>query len=345
MTIGLMIQIVGFILDGAPASLIGEFALVSFPETLQWTMPLALLVSSVLVFSRLSSDSEMAAMRSCGLNLWGVVRWPIFFGVFCTFLGILVNNEIVPRGHEVRRSLKQKVSVETGLDLLEPGRFIDDFPKLKIYFESREGNWLHDLVVFDYSDSRVVRMIKASKALVTSEGTDINLDLYEMTVDPVDVEHPSMAQAHRFRHTIKNAIKSRSYNRREKDFRTCEMLSTIDSVKEKIAKIENSQDREKELKVLKKYLSKIRVEFSKRFVFSFASICFILLGIPLGIKSQRKENSVGMAISLAVSLSYYLVVILMLSINSRYSLRPDILIWLPVAVCFVWSAKLIKKHL
>jgi lipopolysaccharide export system permease protein len=309
-------------------------------------MPLSLLVASVLVFSRMSADSEIAAMRSCGLNLYSVVKWPIFFGIFCTLISFVVNNEIVPRGHEVRRNLKQKVSVDTGLDLLEPGRFIDDFPKVKIYFEKREGNWLYDLVVMDYSDKRVVRMIKAAKALVTAQGTDVNFDLYEMTVDPVDADHPTMAQAHRFTHTIKNAIKERRYNRKEKDFRFREISSIISSVKEKIASIESKgQDREAELKVLKKYLSKLRVEFSKRFVFALANICFILMGIPLGVKSQRKESSIGMAISLGVSLSYYLVVILMMSINSKYSARPDILIYAPVIFCLLLSVKLMRKHL
>ena len=346
MTIGLMVQIVGFILDGAPIGLIGEFALVSFPETLQWTMPLSLLVASVLVFSRLSADSEIAAMRSCGLNLYSIVKWPLLFGLFCTLISIAVNNEIVPRGHEVRRNLKQKVSVETGLDLLEPGRFIDDFPKVKIYFERREGNWLHDLVVMDYSDKRVVRMIKAAKALVTAHGTDVNFDLYEMTVDPVDADHPTMAQAHRFTHTIKNAIKSRHYNRKEKDFRFREIVSVMFSVKGKIDSLESAgESRASELKVLRKYLSKLRVEFSKRFVFALANICFVLVGIPLGVRSQRRESSIGMAISLAVSLSYYLVVILMLSINSRHSARPDVLIYIPAVFCLLLSVKLMRKHL
>ena len=127
LTISLMVQIVGFIMGGAPASLIGEFAIVSFPETLQWTVPLSLLVSSVLVFSRLSADSEVAAMRSCGINLLTVMKWPVVFALACTALGAWVNNEIVPRGHEVRRNLKTKVSVGTGLAMLEPGRWIDDF--------------------------------------------------------------------------------------------------------------------------------------------------------------------------------------------------------------------------
>ena len=66
LTIGLLVQIVDLMMDGVPMSLVGEFCAVSLPETLQWSMPLALLVSSVLVFSRMSADSEIAAMRAHG---------------------------------------------------------------------------------------------------------------------------------------------------------------------------------------------------------------------------------------------------------------------------------------
>lgn len=101
--------------------------------------PLALLVASVLVFSRLSADSEIAAMRACGVNLLTVMRAPLLFALFCTVMGLFVNNEIVPRGHQIRRDLARRISVGAGLELLEPGRVIDDFPKVKIYFEEKEG--------------------------------------------------------------------------------------------------------------------------------------------------------------------------------------------------------------
>ena len=41
------------------------------------------------------------------------------------------------------RDLARRISVGAGLELLEPGRVIDDFPKVKIYFEEKEGNGLH----------------------------------------------------------------------------------------------------------------------------------------------------------------------------------------------------------
>ena len=360
LTVGLMVQIVRYMLQGIPADLVGRFAFVSFPETLQWTIPLALLVASVLVFSRLSADSEIAAMRACGVNLLTVVRAPLLFAFACTLLGLFVNNEIVPRGHEVRRNLARRISVGAGLELLEPGRVIDDFPKVKIYFEEKEGNWLRDLIVLDFSNPRVDRMITASKALVTSEGRDVVLDLHGMTVDPLDEDNPGMARAARFQYRVKDALKDRTYKRREKDFRFFEILSEIRLAKADVKDPQAAAERRaregrakgavaKELKLVKKslksQLSNLRTEFQKRLVFAFASICFVLVGVPLGIRAQRRESSIGIAIALVTALGYYLVVILMTSLEKNYAVRPDLLIWLPVVLCAALASYLIPKNL
>lgn len=346
LTIGLLIQIVGYIMDGVPMSLVGEFCAVSLPETLQWSMPLALLVSAVLVFSRMSADSEIAAMRACGVNILSVMKYPILFGLLCTLLGFWINNEIVPRGHEVRRTLKTRVSVKTGISLLEPGRIISDFPKVKLYFGRKEGNWLYDLVALDYSDAKVDRMITADKALVTQRGADIDLELYRMTIDPMDATHRTMAQANRFVYTMKDAVGATRYTKRLKDFRFFEMLGQIRAREARLRSLGRDgclEDTQRDFE--RRELSAYKVELSKRFVFAMASICFVLVGIPLGIRSQRKESSVGMAISLAVSLGYYVLVILMLSCEERYAIYPWYLIWLPVLLCAVLAAKLIRRHL
>jgi len=359
LTIGLMVQIVGYILQGVSMSLVGQFALVSFPETMQWTIPLGLLVASVLVFSRMSADSEIAAMRACGVNLLTVMRWPLLFALLCTALGLFINNEIVPRGHEVRRHLAKRVSVGAGLELLEPGRVIDDFPKVKIYFESKEGNWLYDLVVLDYSNPKIDRLVTASKALVTSEGRDVCLDLHDMTVDPMDEDRPGMARAARFQYRVKDALKDDKYKRREKDWRFFEMTDGIRRAAENARNPEGYAKQQlarnkgsnlaHEMKLarrsLKRYASDLKTEFMKRWVFAFASVCFVLVGVPLGIRAQRRESSIGMAISLATALCYYLVVILMTSFSKNYALHPDLFIWLPVALCAALAAVLIPKNL
>ncbi len=350
LTIGLLVQIVSYILQGVPFDLVGQFALVSFPETMQWTVPLALLVSSILVFSRLSADSEIAAMRACGVNLLTVMRWPLAFALLCTFVCLFVNNEIVPRGHEVRRNLKTRLAGGAGLELLEPGRTINDFPKVQLYFRERdkENNSLLDLEIVDRRDPKCTRTYKADKAFVRKEGRDIVLDVRNLTVDPVDAAHPQALQAETFRWRVDDVLKDGDYKRKEKDFRFFEILKEIDARKLEVAQASREKVKGKKHSprvAARRSLSDIRTEFMKRWVFAFASICFVLVGVPLGIRAQRKESSVGMGIALVTALVYYLVVILMTSLSKNYQVHPEVLIWLPVGLCVLLSCWLIPKNL
>ena len=341
LTIGLLVQIVSYILQGVPFDLVGQFALVSFPETMQWTVPLALLVSSILVFSRLSADSEIAAMRACGVNLLTVMRWPLAFALLCTFVCLFVNNEIVPRGHDAGGA---------GLELLVPGRTINDFPKVQLYFRERdkEGNSLLDLEIVDRRDPKCTRTYKADKAFVRKEGRDIVLDVRNLTVDPVDAAHPQALQAETFRWRVDDVLKDGEYKRKEKDFRFFEILNEIDARKLEVAQASTEKVKGKKHSprvAAKRALSDIRTEFMKRWVFAFASICFVLVGVPLGIRAQRKESSVGMGIALVTALVYYLVMILMTSLSKNYQVHPEVLIWLPVGLCVLLSCWLIPKNL
>jgi lipopolysaccharide export system permease protein len=337
MTIGLLVRITQLMIEGLPPRAVGLFMLVGFPETLRLTLPLALLVSALLVFSRLSADNEISAMRACGVNLLAIMRWPLVTGALCTLIGLYINNEIVPRSHEVRRNLRSVISVDVGLDLLESGRFITDFPKMTLWFARKEGNWIQDLIVFDHSQEGLTREVRADKALVTTNGTDIVLEMYKVRIDPIEVDRPGVASADRFRHVIPEAMKRRRYVRKEKDFHFNELRQAIRKVR--------ANEKGLSRKAMQRLLSIYRTEYRMRYVYAFASLCFVMIGVPLGIRTHRKESTIGMAVSLVVSMAYYLCVILLQSLDKYPALRPDILLWLPVGVCLTLATWLISKNL
>ncbi|MBQ6457415.1 MAG: LptF/LptG family permease, partial [Kiritimatiellae bacterium] len=220
---------------------------------------------------------------------------------------------------------------------------------VKLYFGSKEGNWLHDLMVIDYS-SDVTRTIRAAKARVESSGRDINLDLYALTVDPLDAEHPGMARISRYEYTVKDALADTKFTKKGKDMRFSELVAKIDEMstvgEEALAKAEaEGDDGAKRLKKeMKRSRSKLKTELSKRFVFAAASLCFVLVGIPLGIRSQRRESSIGMAISLGIAISYYLLVMLMLSLQKNYYIHPELLIFAPVVLSLALAARFISRN-
>ena len=337
LTIGLLVKIAELVVQGVSARTVGLFLLIGFPETLTLTIPLALLVSALLVFSRLSADSEIAAMRACGINLLSVMRWPLLFALGCACLGFYTNNEIAPRAHEVRNNLRAYLSVDAGIELLEPGHIISAFDDVRLFFAKRDGNWIYGLRGTDFSQGDE-RDLTADKALITTNGADIVLEMYNATVETrLEGGERVKATAGRFVYVIPEALRAGRYNRKEKDFRFSEMLRAIRDLRANARGLPEAYRRSQ--------LSVCRTLFLKRFADACAALCFVLVGIPLGIKAQRKDSTVGMGISLAVALAYYLIILGAGAVSKNPAYCSHVLVWLPAALCLALAAALIPRNL
>jgi lipopolysaccharide export system permease protein len=75
--------------------------------------------------------------------------------------------------------------------------------------------------------------------------------------------------------------------------------------------------------------SAYETEVSKRFSNAMAVFTFVLVGIPLAITAQRRETSVGIALSLVVAFSYFIIIVITDNVKHKPNLHPEILIWLP----------------
>jgi lipopolysaccharide export system permease protein len=72
-----------------------------------------------------------------------------------------------------------------------------------------------------------------------------------------------------------------------------------------------------------------RVEFHKRLSFSMACFTFALIGVPLGVTAQRRETSVGFALSLIIAVVYFLFIIIADWFKESPEAHPQLLVWLP----------------
>ena len=74
------------------------------------------------------------------------------------------------------------------------------------------------------------------------------------------------------------------------------------------------------------------VEANERLSLALSCFAFTLLGIPLGMKSRRKESSAGVGIALLLVFVFYLFIIIADSLVGHPELHPELIAWLPVVL-------------
>lgn len=342
--VGLVIRVTGLIIEGLPIALVGKYLTIGIPEMLNMTIPMAVLVSSLLVFGRLSADSEIAAMRACGINLWRIMLWPICFGLLLSSLSLYINNEVTPPNHETRRRMTASVGFGFALDMLEPGRFINDFRNFKIRFDSKSGHWLNNVLIYDYSNTNVVREMRAEKARAEFIDDDLQIDLFRVRIDPISPDKPGVALADRMTHVIPEALKLRNYKRRIKDMRFLQLLDTYREARQAVKDARHQGLGLAHEKKLTSHRSQVLFEINKRFMLSCAPLCFVLIGMTLGIRSHRKESTIGIAMALIVAVCFYFIEIVAESLAAKPLFMPHLIVWLPVAGCLALALYLIPQN-
>ena len=120
----------------APSEIGGVVAAL-LPAVLTVTLPMALLMGILTAFSRMSSDSEIVAMRSAGIRMRRILRPVLILAILCCALTLTLTVWTAPRAAANLRS------IQTGLALRYP--VIELRPRI---FDERPG-WPWKLFVND----------------------------------------------------------------------------------------------------------------------------------------------------------------------------------------------------
>lgn len=374
LSIGLLVKATQLVVKGLPAELVLNFLAVGIPESLSFTIPLASLVSALLLFGRLSADGEISAMRSCGVNLWSVMFPLILFGVALTALSIYVNAEVAPKGTAKRHDLiNGSTKTKDLVKILEPGRFIRDFNGVDLWFESREGDILKNLLILEKMPSGSTRETRCEEAFLYIGDGDMMLDMRNVRITPLSENQPGTATARQLRHTIKNVVKKRTLRRKVGDLGNIEIrerlqvLATSDEAASPLDVLTDDEKRsavynaarvsdkdesdvtKEEAEAAAKLLipqitSTLKTEYNRRLALGLAPLAFILLGMPLGIRTSRRESNLGIAISLGVMLLYYAFMIAAKSLAKYPEIYPHVIIWTPTVICGMIAAFLVRKN-
>ena len=66
---------------------------------LAFSVPLSILIASLLVFGKMAADNEITAFRASGLRISQIAMPVLVFSVLVSFLMLYINGVVYPKGH------------------------------------------------------------------------------------------------------------------------------------------------------------------------------------------------------------------------------------------------------
>lgn len=136
--------------NGAPLHMFVWLALLTLPTFLSVTLPIALFVAVLFTYHRLTQDSELIAMRACGMGPKLLLRPALLLAGFTTLLCFVISLYVQPVANQELIRLQYFVQSQFSAALLKEGMFNDLGNRMTVYVARREKNAeLFDLLIHD----------------------------------------------------------------------------------------------------------------------------------------------------------------------------------------------------
>ena len=103
------------------------------PSILVFTVPIAFLVGALIGFSRLSSESEIVAMRAGGVSLLQILTPVVKLGAGVSLLTLFLTLFVLPQGNWRLKLLREEIGVRPVRSQIKPRVFNEDFPGTLLY--------------------------------------------------------------------------------------------------------------------------------------------------------------------------------------------------------------------
>jgi len=306
---------------GVPLVEVAHLLVLALPALLPLLLPVSLLLAVLLAMGRLSGDSEIVAMRACGLGLANNLRPILLLSVATLAFTAWTSLWAQPRSaHAFKQMLYQSVKNRIGLTT-EAGVFTELAPGITLYAEAldAEDNQLRNLFLRLEKGVQGGVWILAGAGSIRDQKGHLQLDLADGEMHQyAGPEAPYRVLRFR-KYQLQIPLPAPDWSQNERETPTLELWRqtyghgtqpTLDG----------------------------RLELQSRLALPFSCLVFGVLGATLGLHHSRGGRSRGVTLCLAVVLVYYALLTAGKTLGQREVLPAELAIWLPNLVLGSFSA-------
>ena len=298
---------------GIPFKIAFLIIILHLPAVFVMTIPMGVLLATVMTLNGLSLSSEITVMRACGIGLNRIAK-PIFiFSIVMACVSFILNETVVP--------VMTKQSTDLALYAfskknIPEGKHNFTFKEVKeggllkrlFYVGDCTDKQLHNITVLDASKEGTIQILQAKEGTTTPEGWNFqNGAIYTVSDNGKTLDTTLFGDS-----VIKFGMDlSKEMNRNlanEYNFvQLCEYLASPD--------VENK--------------NVLKINLFDKIALPLTTIVLVLIGVPLAITPPRVRYNRGFLFSILIIFAYYLIRALSISFGEAGSLIPVLAAFMP----------------
>ena len=293
----------------------------TIPYVLFFTLPMATLLASLIAFSRLNEDNEIIALKSSGISPYQILPPVVTFSIISYVLASFIAIYLFPIGnHSMARLLFEIAQSNTSIGIKQ-GVFNDNIPNIVLYANhiSAHDHTMEGVFIFDERDPSISNTIIARKGRIMSDPKKMSINL-----------HLTDGSSFMVSKDLDSSKKLR--------FKSYDLRIELEDIMSKFPSLRKGR-KEMSISELRSYIkenkkgtvrhNKAVIELQRKFSIPFACLLLGLIGLPLGLMRRAKGRSWGIALSIAVFMVYYILLLVSDSLGETGKLNPIVAMWIP----------------
>lgn len=305
-----------------------EILLLKVPEFTAYALPISVMLTTLLTYGRLSNDSELIAIRACGVSLHRIIAPALVLSLVVTGITFLFSELVVPSANYRATSilveyLKEEHTFWQNKDIFYPDYEEVDLPNGKtvkrlkhlFYAETFDGQHMKTLTILEWIGTNLNKIVVSDSA--TWNSREDTWDFFDGTIYKLapDASYTDMSP---FKH-CQLALTKAPFEFALQGRDPYEM------------NVIQAQQYMKLLRMIgdEKNLRTFQVRVQQKLAFPFICVVFGLVGSVLGVRPQQMGRATSFGFSVIIIFTYYVLGFIIGSMGLMGIISPFMAAWLP----------------
>ncbi len=266
-----------------------------FPTIFLYSIPMAAMMGITIAFARLSSDSEILALKASGISIFQILPPVIIVAALVALLSGYFSVTLIPLSEiSMKRLVFQLLNEKINKGIKEH-TFTEALGDVVVYvnkIDRATGQW-KDVWVSDMRgvDNPIITMASAGDMKSNMENMVVSIELRNGSLHRPSLNNAQIVQFDRYLINIPLQPQNRKATRLKNSALTMSQL--LEQASQKKGNTESRR--------------KLLIEYHKRLVLPFGCLLISFIGLPLGLQARPGKKAIGIQAGIAIFILYYIL--------------------------------------